>query len=212
MSKSEEKTSNSAASAGKRELTKAQNRDAIIKAAREVFGEMGYGEATVRDIIRRTGLASGTFYNYFKSKEEIFQALMDDRALMVRPKLRQVRIEAHNFEEFIRETFHTYFDYVASNRDTAQVIRRNAGAIRVRMDTPEIIAGFDELEEDIANAVRDGVLPNVDVGFLTASFVGVAFEIGDRMLVRESVDADSATDFATALFLGGVKNLPELKT
>ena len=40
-----------------------------------VFAELGYGATTVRDIIRATDLASGTFYNYFKSKEEVFQAL-----------------------------------------------------------------------------------------------------------------------------------------
>lgn len=57
---------------GKREETKASNRQAIIDAARRVFAELGYGATTVRDIIRETELASGTFYNYFKSKEEVF--------------------------------------------------------------------------------------------------------------------------------------------
>ena len=56
---------------GKREQTKVQNRQAILDAAREVFGELGYEAATVRDIIRRTGLAAGTFYNYYRSKEEV---------------------------------------------------------------------------------------------------------------------------------------------
>src|SRR6185436_1007303 len=54
---------------GKREQTKVQNRQAILDAARDVFGEKGYEAATVRDIIRRTGLAAGTFYNYYRSKE-----------------------------------------------------------------------------------------------------------------------------------------------
>jgi AcrR family transcriptional regulator len=43
-----------AAGAGKREQTKVANRQAILDAAREVFGELGYETATVRDIIRRT--------------------------------------------------------------------------------------------------------------------------------------------------------------
>ena len=52
----------------------------ILEAARGVFAELGYGAATVRDIIRATTLASGTFYNYFKSKEEIYQAIRDEAA------------------------------------------------------------------------------------------------------------------------------------
>ena len=62
---------------GKRERTKTANRQAILDAAREVFGELGYDAATVRDIIRRTGLASGTFYNYYKSKEEVFDEVRE---------------------------------------------------------------------------------------------------------------------------------------
>jgi AcrR family transcriptional regulator len=55
--------------AGKREQTKLANRSAILEAGRQIFAELGYEGTTVRDIIRRTELASGTFYNYFKSKE-----------------------------------------------------------------------------------------------------------------------------------------------
>ena len=45
--------------AGKREQTKLANRRAILDAARQVFGELGYEAATVRDIIRRTNLSVG---------------------------------------------------------------------------------------------------------------------------------------------------------
>ena len=50
----------------KREITKSNNRKLIIDSGIKVFVEKGVAEATVRDIIRSTGLASGTFYNYFK--------------------------------------------------------------------------------------------------------------------------------------------------
>ena len=40
-----------------------------------MFAELGYGGATVRDITRRTDLATGTFYNYFTNKEDVFEAL-----------------------------------------------------------------------------------------------------------------------------------------
>src|SRR5476651_2364723 len=64
--------------AGRREQNKAENRAALLKAARSVFAEVGYGAAGVRDIVRRTDLASGTFYNYFKDKDEIFAAVVGE--------------------------------------------------------------------------------------------------------------------------------------
>ena len=60
----------------RRDATKQANRTAILDAARAVFADLGYGAATVRDIVRRTDLATGTFYNYFPDKEAVFRALL----------------------------------------------------------------------------------------------------------------------------------------
>src|SRR5579871_249616 len=193
---------------GKREQTKILNRQLILEAARRVFAELGFGATTVRDIIRATPLASGTFYNYFKSKEEVFQAIRDETALIIRPKLREERIKAKTIEEFITGTFRTFFEFVVSEEANFHAIRRNSDTIRVRMDTPEVIAGFEELREDLEIAIERGVLPPVDADYLMAAIVGVAFEVADRMVLREFPDPAGAAVFATALFMGGVRTLP----
>jgi len=193
---------------GKREQTKVQNRCMIMEAARQVFAELGFGATTVRDIIRATPLASGTFYNYFKSKEEVFQAIRDEAALNIRPKLREERMKARTIEEFISGTFRTFFEFVVSDEANFHAIRRNTDTIRVRMDTPEVIAGFEELREDLETAIAKGVFPPVDADYLMAAIVGVAFEVADRMVVRETPDPAGAAVFATALFMGGVRTLP----
>ena len=193
---------------GKREQTKVQNRELILEAARQVFAELGFGATTVRDIIRATPLASGTFYNYFKSKEEVFQAIRDDVALAIRPRLREERIKAKSVEEFISSTFRTFMEFVADDLVNFRTIRHTADTTRMRLDTPEIIAGFEELREDIEKAIQDGVFPPIDADFLMASLVGVAFEVSERMMLREKRDPAAAAMFATALFLGGIRSLP----
>ena len=140
---------------GKREQTKLNNEQAILGAAREVFAELGYGATTVRDIIRRTGLASGTFYNYFKSKEEVFEALMDEGMMRIRPRLEEARKRSNTFEEFIRNAYKAYFTYLADDLDHYRVIRRNSGALRVRMDTPVTMQGFEEIKAYIEDDIRD---------------------------------------------------------
>src|ERR1700722_12829352 len=139
----------SAKSNGKREQTKTQNRQTILEAARKVFAELGYGATTVRDIIRATPLASGTFYNYFKSKEEVFQAIQDESALRIRPRLHEERAKAASVEEFISGTFRTFLEYVAADQSNFHAIRRNTDTLRVRVHTQEVIAGFEELREDL---------------------------------------------------------------
>lgn len=193
---------------GKREQTKVQNRELILEAARQVFAELGFGATTVRDIIRATPLASGTFYNYFKSKEEVYQAIRDGVALAIRPRLRDERIKAKSVEEFISSTFRTFMEFVADDQVNFRTIRHNADTTRVRMDTPEVVAGFEEMREDIEKAIQIGLFPPVDADFLMAAIVGVAFEVAERMLLREQREPIAAATFATALFLGGIRSLP----
>lgn len=195
---------------GKREQTKVQNRELILEAARQVFAELGFGATTVRDIIRATPLASGTFYNYFKSKEEVYQAIRDEVALAIRPRLRDERIKAKTVEEFISSTFRTFMEFVADDQVNFRTIRHSADTTRVRLDTPEVIAGFEELREDIEKAIKDGVFPPIDADFLMAAIVGVAFEVSERMILRERRDPAAAATFATALFLGGIRALPNV--
>jgi len=194
---------------GKRELNKQANRDAILQAARELFAEVGYGATTVRDIIRRTGLASGTFYNYFLSKEEIFDAVRNETAARVRPRLRAERIRATSFEDFIHRTFRSFFEIIAANPNLYAVIRRNSGMLRGQAGTQEIAAGFDELRSDVEDAVRRGLLPDVDVDLFVAALTGVALEVGDRMVQRDPVDVEATARFAASLFNGGIPALPK---
>jgi AcrR family transcriptional regulator len=193
---------------GKREETKAQNRTAILDAARRVFSELGYAAATVRDIIRATPLASGTFYNYFKSKEEVFQAIHDETALKIRPLLREGRARAETVEQFIAGTYRTLFDYVVTERAGLAGARGPGEVLRVRMDTPEIIAGFEELREDIERGIARGFFPSLDANFLMAAMVGVAYEVAQEMLRREPPNTKLAADFATTLFMNGIAGLP----
>jgi AcrR family transcriptional regulator len=51
----------------------------ILDAAEKLFAERGYEAATVNDILDAVKIAKGTFYYYFKSKEEVLDALIDRR-------------------------------------------------------------------------------------------------------------------------------------
>jgi AcrR family transcriptional regulator len=192
---------------GKRERTKASNKEAILDAAREVFAEVGYGAASVRGIIRRTGLASGTFYNYFKSKEEVFEALMDDGALRIRPVIRAARIASRTFEEFIRNAYKAYFNYVLTDEAQFRLMRRNTGALRVRMVTPEVLAGFDEIQSFVEEDVKSGKVPPMDAELFAAAAVGLAQEMSERMMMRDNPDADEAAEFAANFLLAGLKGV-----
>jgi AcrR family transcriptional regulator len=191
--------------AGKRERTKAHNRRAILDAATEVFTEMGYGAASIRDVIRRTGLASGTFYNYFPDKQSVFRAVLDEHTTELRRRLREARAHARDAEAIVREGFQTYFAFIVEDRALFEMLRRNAGTVRELFDTPALELGIAELREDLA---AQGVLPaGLDVDALAAAMGGVAFELGIRLSEQDAPDVERTAGFASELFLGGMDRL-----
>lgn len=190
--------------AGKRERTKAANREAILVAARGVFARLGLDATTVRDIIRETDLAAGTFYNYFKSKEEVFQALADESTRRFRPRLQTVRAQAKTFEEYIRVAYGEYFAWIRDENEEA--IRDGAPhnvMIGVRVDTPEMHAIFDEIRSDLEAVAKVTNVTLSDPEYFTAAAIGIAREVGDHMLRRRPVDAEKAAEFASRLVLQG---------
>jgi AcrR family transcriptional regulator len=191
----------------RREQVKALNRAAIIDAAREVFAEVGYDAAGVRDVIRRTDLASGTFYNYFPDKESVFRAVLDESIQEVRRRLVTVRARARTLEEFVGDAYLAWFEFMVQDRLMFKLIQRNAATIRAMVGDPILGAGVQELLDDLTAAIGRGDLPPLDAEYLTGAMVGAAFELAIRMAERSPPDVEGAARFATLLFLGGIERL-----
>jgi AcrR family transcriptional regulator len=195
---------------GKRELTKVANRQTILQAAREVFGEIGFDAATVRDIIRRTNLSVGAFYNYYRSKEEVFAALSDDGARRFRPILHAQAAKATDFESYLRAAVCAYFDFVAEEHKKWPGLGIASEEMPHARNTPEMLAVFEEVRQVFADVMDRGLAPKVDLDYLAASCIAVAREIGDRMLVRDPVNVEGAAEFVVRLILGGLPALPRI--
>lgn len=81
---------------------------AIEDAAFELFMEQGYHATSMRQIAERVDLALGGIYNHFKSKEEIFEAIVIDKHpyKQVLPAL--LAAEGETLEEFFKNAFHSF--------------------------------------------------------------------------------------------------------
>ena len=110
------------AAVGRREATKAANRAAILAAGRDVFAELGYGAASVRDIVRRTDLAAGTFYNYFPDKESIFRALVHEvGARGAAARARGAARGARRRAAFVEDAYRAYFSFIVEDAGRGRV-------------------------------------------------------------------------------------------
>ncbi len=200
--------------AGKREETKRANRQSILDAARMVFGEMGYEAASVRDIIRRTPLSVGAFYNYYRSKEEVYEALAADGAKRFKPILRAEYDKATDFDSFLRAAITAYFRFSLAEHEAWQVAAPSGDRSHphVRVEGPEQHAVFDEVKAVISDGIDRGLAPRVDADYLAAAAIGVAREVCERMVERRpDIDLEGSVEFALKMIQGGVKALPLLE-
>jgi AcrR family transcriptional regulator len=196
--------------AGRREELKAQNREKLLAAARKVFAEKGLGEATARDIVRETDLASGTFYNYFEDKNDVFRALIAELADKARDVVRaQRRTPGRSVEERVQGAYRAYFELVVEERELFEVLRRNAGLVGVVTDDAIFEAGIRELFLDLVDWTDAGDLPQVDLDYLATAMVGAGFQVATHLLEREPPDVEAAARFCTRLFMGGIPALGE---
>ncbi len=210
--------SNGQDACGKRERTKAANRDSILNAARQVFAELGYEATTVRDIIRGTDLASGTFYNYFKSKEEVFDALARQSVTEFQPYLRKVKDNADSIEDYIEGAIHAYFMFLSTygNKEVAARASASTEGDSLRVDTPEMQAVFNEIRRDLEEYLDHQDISGIDTEYLTAAAIGLAREVGGCMILRDNEtnkqSIESVSKFASGLLLNGLKSLTSAET
>ena len=198
----------SAAVPGKRARSKAANRSAILGAGRRVFARLGFEATTVRDIIRETDLAAGTFYNYFKSKEDVFEAIAEDSTFRFRQQLQDVRAHVRDFEAYVFQAYRAYFGFIAVENEVALAEGApHLALIGVRIDTPEMSAIAEEIRSDFEHILSQGAAPNIDIGYLTSAAIGIAREMSDQMLLRKPVDPEAAARFAATLLLAGAREV-----
>jgi AcrR family transcriptional regulator len=202
---------------GKRAQNRIRNRNAILDAARECFRERGYDNSTIRDIVRRTGLAAGTFYNYFASKQDIFAALLTDFLTGLNDNLTGYRRAADTTQDFIHYAYLALYSATARDPLVYQLAHDNDRALRELFGSDILGLAMLSLEEDVRDAMERGLLPKIDHEYLCAAFFGVAYETSLTVAKRahkkpDTADAEAltATRFSTALFLGGLPQLERL--
>ncbi len=198
------------AGVGRREEQKAQNRAKLLLAARKVFAEKGYGEATARDIVRATDLATGTYYNYFPDKQAAFVALLDEMSEKGRALVRAQRQQpGRTVEQRVAGAYRAYFEWAVEEHDLFEVFRRNSGVIALMPDREPFELGISELLEDLSDWEEAGILPAVDLDYLATAAVGMGFQVATHLVDRDPPDVDGATRFCTRMFMGGVRALSD---
>lgn len=192
----------SAASDGKAPRTARGERTLrkILDAARYEFGERGFSDSSIVGITQRAGVALGTFYTYFDSKEAVFQALVRDMSGQVREQVGPVLGQASDALDGEGRALEAFLDFVRDHRDIYRIIDEaefvDPAAYREHYETTagriaaRLIAARDKGQ--ISTDYTDELLEIVAWGMMGANvFLGLRFFVWDNGDARRVADAMS---------------------
>ncbi len=176
-----------------REARRAQ----IKETALEVFSERGYHATSVSDLVAAAGVARGTFYLYFDSKDAIFLELLDDLTTHLRANIVGVDTSqgAPPMVEQLRATVERILETAVTNRPLTRIIFREAVGLHEAVD--ERLEAFnDELHGYVARAIQVaevvGAVRVADAEVSAACVVGSLRELVYRTVVVSDAEFDVA--------------------
>jgi AcrR family transcriptional regulator len=190
---------------------KSQRRDEIMAAAKEVFARKGFHDTTIADIAKRAGLAYGSIYWYFDSKDELFHALMAVEESALRSHIAAavgVRQDGDGEAPF-RTAVQATFEFFESDKATVKLLFRDAYALGDRFE--KHLGGIyerfiDDIESVIVVAQQRGEMvaaPPRMVAYTLAALIG---QLAHRRLsIDDGVTAAEVADFVVTLVLNGLR-------
>ena len=149
-------------------MTAKNKKEALLQAAKELFGECGYVETTFKKISDRAGVALGLLTHHYGNKEKLFLASGLDVLEHFLVKLRQATADAACGYDAVMHFCKAYLDFSVDKDSNWLVLVRCSpySDMKTKTDREQMDSMFAqvhrELEEQIQRGIRDGSIVNVD--------------------------------------------------
>ena len=178
-------------------------RQELLDASVRVFAEKGVNRATIADITQAAGVAKGTFYLYFSSKEHLLAGLKErlvDEILEHATAL-NARVGQDDWDALLLAVVESYVDFMQSRQDMIQVLVQEGM-------TPETNELFAECEHRIDEMFAAAIRVGMDSGEfhcsdpeMTARLIHHAFDgtLIDSLLYHGGIDRERFIAAATEL-------------
>mgnify|MGYP002622730605 CR=1 FL=1 len=176
----------------------------LLDAAGEEFGARGYHETAISSITQRAGVGLGTFYVYFKSKQEVFEALVADMGARTRHALADAVKDAPNRLEAERLGIHAYLEFARSHKSLYRVV------MEAQFVAPEAYRDYYRVfsaayRQQLAQAAGRGEIREGDDDVRVWALMGASTFLGLRYGVwDDDADVGAVADAAADLMINGL--------
>lgn len=193
---------------GEREPRTARGRRtqrALLDAAAVEFGEKGFHEGSISGITRRAGVALGSFYTYFESKDEIFRALVRDMSARVGQRAGEAIARTTDTLSGERAALKAFLEFAREHKEVYRIIdeaefadpesyrQHYEGTARRILDRLKAGAARGEIREDVDEAHAWAIM-GINV------FLGLRYCVLD-----DSSDPETVAALANAMIAEGIR-------
>jgi len=197
----------------KRQRLKEARAAQILDAAATVFARKGYQRATTREIAAQAGVAEGTIYNYFKSKQDLLIAMASRLAT---ESLEQVKAlpPMEDEREYVAAIVTSRFELFLENIDLARALMLEMlvnDDLRQEYMNEVLSPAISFLGEYIRNRIEAGAFRKVKTEIVARAMIGGVMSFGLHWLQHGELDRGSLEELASemvTLFLDGLRVRP----
>ena len=117
-------------------MLKKNRREDILKAAIGIFSHKGYHDTSISDIIKKAGIARGTFYLYFETKRQIFDSILNTFLIELDSCIRKIEIGENKPTpiEQLKGNLIRVFTLLIENPDLSRILLRHATGLDQESD------------------------------------------------------------------------------
>lgn len=176
----------------------------LLDAAGEEFGARGYHETAISHITQRAGVGLGTFYVYFKSKEEVFKALVADMGARTRHALSESVKDAPNRLEAERLGILAYLQFVREHKSLYRVV------MEAQFVAPDAYRAYyrtfsDAYRQQLSQAAKRGEISEGDDDVRVWALMGASTFLGLKYGVwDDNADVNAVSEAAADLMINGL--------
>lgn len=189
-------------------------RERILDAAEQVFAQSGFYNARVSEIARAAGVADGTIYLYFKSKDDLLISLFESRMERVNTLLSDAGAGGGTPTERLMRVIRTQLQMVHDNPQVAEVLTvelRQSSKFMKEYSNPRFGAFLKLIAQIIHEGQESGEL---DASIPASQGARMIFGILDELTLAwllgggENFDIVRAADWVGALVMNGLRSRP----
>jgi AcrR family transcriptional regulator len=195
------------------EQQKLQRRDEIMTAAKKVFARSGFEGTTIADVAKEANLPFDAVYQYFESKDALFDALIAAQGYALRTQVAVALAatgEGFGYAEApFRATLRATFEFFDADKVTARLLFRDVYALDNRFN--KRLGGIyerfiDDIEGLIIAAQKRGDVVNQPPRLVAYTLTALIGQIAHRRLTTDDgVTAAEAADFIVGLVIKGLR-------